>query len=102
MALRHGIVTAPERLQARVSGRVQGVGFRYWTVRQATSLGLVGWVMNRDEENAVELVAEGDPVALDALERLLRRGPPGSRVDHLDASRSPASGEFTRFQITRS
>jgi len=95
-------VTAHQRMTARVSGRVQGVGFRYWTVRQAASLGLVGWVMNRDEENAVELVAEGDPVALDALERLLHRGPPGSRVERLEASRAPASGEFTRFQITRS
>ena len=95
-------MTAPQRLTARVAGRVQGVGFRYWTVRQAAALGLVGWVMNGDEENAVELVAEGDPVALDALERLLYRGPPGSRVEHLEASRAPASGEFTRFQITRS
>lgn len=95
-------MTARQRLTARVSGRVQGVGFRYWTVRQATSLGLVGWVMNHDAENAVELVAEGDPVALDALERLLQRGPPGSRVEQVDASRGPASGEFTRFQITRS
>ena len=94
-------MTAHERLTARVSGRVQGVGFRYWTLRQAGSLGLVGWVMNRDEENAVEVVAEGEPAGLDALERLLRRGPPGSRVDHLIASRGPASGEFTRFQITR-
>ena len=95
-------MTARQRLTARVSGRVQGVGFRYWTVRQATSLGLVGWVMNHDAENAVELVAEGDPVALDALERLLQRGPRGSRVEQVDASRGPASGEFTRFQITRS
>ena len=94
-------MTAPERLTARVAGRVQGVGFRYWTLRQAGSLGLVGWVMNRDEENAVEVVAEGEPEALDSLERLLRRGPPGSRVDHLEATRGPASGEFTRFQITR-
>ena len=95
-------MTARQRLTARVSGRVQGVGFRYWTVRQATSLGLVGWVMNHYAENAVELVAEGDPVALDALERQLQRGPPGSRVEHVESSRSPASGEFNRFQITRS
>ena len=95
------IVTARERLAARVSGRVQGVGFRYWTVRQASSLGLVGWVMNRDDENAVEIVAEGEPVALDALERLLQRGPPGSLVENLEATRAPASGEFTRFQIAR-
>ena len=94
-------MTARERLTARVSGRVQGVGFRYWTVRQASSLGLVGWVMNRDEENAVEIVAEGEPVALEALERLLQRGPPGSLVENLEATRAPASGEFTRFQIAR-
>ncbi|TME33985.1 MAG: acylphosphatase [Chloroflexi bacterium] len=50
----------------------------------------------------VELVAEGDPVALDALERLRQRGPPGSRVEQVDASRGPASAEFTRFKITRS
>ena len=96
------IVSERERLTARVSGRVQGVGFRYWIVHQAGSLGIVGWVMNRDEENAVELVAEGEPVALDALERLLRRGPPGSQVARVEATRSPASGEFTRFAITRS
>ena len=91
-----------ERLTARVRGHVQGVGFRYWTVRQASSLGLVGWVMNHDAENAVELVAEGDGTALDALERDLHRGPPGARVEQVDARRSPASGEFSRFSIMRS
>ena len=95
-------VTSPERLTARVSGRVQGVGFRYWTVRQATSLGLVGWVMNHDEENAVELVAEGDAAALDVLERDLHRGPPGAHVDDVDSRRGPGSGEFSRFSIVRS
>ena len=90
-----------ERLTAVVSGRVQGVGFRYWTLRQATSLGLTGWVMNRDEENAVELVAEGKPEALDALERLVRAGPPGARVERVDARRDAASGTFSRFSITR-
>ena len=94
-------MSEPQRLTARVSGRVQGVGFRYWAVRQANSLGLVGWVMNRDDENAVEIVAEGEPVALDALERMLQRGPPGARVDRMDASRQSASGEFTRFSISR-
>jgi acylphosphatase len=95
-------VSDRERLTARVRGRVQGVGFRYWTVRQASSLGLVGWVMNHDAENAVELVAEGETAALDALERDLRRGPPGARVEDVDVQRSPASGEFSRFSIVRS
>ena len=90
-----------QRLAARISGRVQGVGFRYWTLRQAVSLGLAGWVMNLDAENALQVVAEGEPVALDALERLLRQGPPGAHVDRVDIRREPASGEFTRFSISR-
>ncbi len=94
-------VTDRQRLVARISGRVQGVGFRYWTQRQAVSMGLVGWVMNLDTENAVELVAEGEPVALDALERLVRRGPPGARVERVEVRREPASGEFSRFSIMR-
>jgi acylphosphatase len=46
-------------------------------------------------------VGEGLPNALDELERLLWRGPPGARVDRVEASRSPASGSFHRFEITR-
>jgi acylphosphatase len=94
-------VSERQRLAARISGRVQGVGFRYWTLRQATSMGLVGWVMNLDAENAVEVVAEGETVALDTLERLLRRGPPGARVERAEVRREPASGEFSRFSIMR-
>jgi len=94
-------VSERKRLTARISGQVQGVGFRYWTLRQATSMGLVGWVMNLDAENAVEVVAEGDEVALDTLERLLRQGPPGARVERAEMRREPASGEFNRFSIMR-
>ncbi len=90
------------RMRARVSGRVQGVGFRWWARRQAEALGLVGWVVNRDDERSVDLLAEGPPQALDALERLLHQGPPGAWVDSVDTSREAASGEFTRFSISRS
>lgn len=90
------------RMRARVSGRVQGVGFRWWTLRQAESLGLVGWVVNREDERSVELLVEGLPEALDALERLLHQGPPGAWVDTVDTSREAASGEFTRFTISHS
>ena len=48
-----------ERLTARITGRVQGVGFRWWVRRHADALGLSGWVMNADDERAVDLVAEG-------------------------------------------
>jgi acylphosphatase len=91
-----------ERLTVRVVGRVQGVGFRWWAVRHAEALGLTGWVMNADDERSVELVAEGEPAALDRLERLVRDGPPGAWVESVDARRSPPSGEFGRFSIVRS
>lgn len=90
-----------ERLSARVVGRVQGVGFRWWVRHQAAALGLTGWVMNADDERAVELVAEGQPAALAELERRLRSGPPGARVDRVDARREAASGEYSRFDIAR-
>ncbi len=91
-----------QRLSARVIGRVQGVGFRWWARRQADELDLVGWVMNADDERSVELVAEGDPDALAELERRLAQGPPGARVEQVEARRMAASGEYDRFGIVRS
>ncbi|HSK94281.1 MAG TPA: acylphosphatase [Candidatus Angelobacter sp.] len=90
-----------ERLRARVEGRVQGVGFRWWTRRRAEALGLVGWIMNADDERSVELVAEGMPDRLDELERLLHVGPDGARVERVEIRREPASGEFDQFGIVR-
>jgi len=91
-----------ERLSARVIGRVQGVGFRWWARSQADELNLVGWVMNADDERSVELVAEGDAEALAELERRLAQGPPGARVEHVEVRRATASGEYDRFGIVRS
>lgn len=90
-----------ERLTARITGRVQGVGFRWWVRLQAEELGLVGWVMNGHDERRVEVVAEGTPSALDELERRLWSGPNAARVAAIEADRSPASGEFSRFGIVR-
>ena len=91
-----------ERMTARVTGRVQGVGFRWWIRRHADALGLTGWVMNADDERSVEIVAEGKPGSLDDLERLLHDGPSGARVESVAASRQPASGEFETFGVVRS
>ena len=65
-----------------VRGRVQGVGFRWWTRARALELGLVGHARNMDD-GRVEVVAEGDPAAIDRLEELLgaevsSAGRPGS------------------------
>ncbi|MGZ8475894.1 MAG: acylphosphatase [Candidatus Limnocylindria bacterium] len=89
-------------MTARVTGRVQGVGFRWWVRRQAVALNLTGWVMNADDERSVELVAEGESAALDELERSVRIGPSGSRVESVRVERGPASGEFDQFGIVRS
>ena len=65
-----------------VSGRVQGVGFRYFTQDAARREGLHGYVQNRDD-GSVEAVAEGDSESLERFERALRRGPSRSRVENV-------------------
>jgi acylphosphatase len=85
-------------LYIRVSGRVQGVGFR-WYVRQAADrLGLAGWVRNHPD-GSVEIAAEGSVGAQEQLLSAARRGPPGAdveRVEHLapDAIDLPISSPF--------
>ena len=66
--------TEPVRLTAWVSGRVQGVGFRWWTRSQAEQLGLVGTASNLPD-GRVEVVAQGDGDALDRLIALLEEEP---------------------------
>lgn len=63
----------------RISGRVQGVGYRWWAVQAARALGLAGWVRNR-RDGSVELLAIGEPPAIDALAEACRRGPPDASV----------------------
>ena len=86
------------RLEARVRGRVQGVGFRYFVRREALGLGVTGWVANR-EDGSVECVAEGPPDVLGELLALLRAGPPGAIVDQVDVHWSAATGRFEAFAI---
>lgn len=62
-----------------IRGRVQGVGFRAWTVTQARRLGLAGWVRNR-LDGSVEVLAAGEAEALDRLATLCHQGPRMARV----------------------
>jgi acylphosphatase len=87
-----------KRLHARIAGRVQGVGFRYFVQRSASEKGINGWVRNR-WDRSVEVVAEGADAALERLLENLRTGPPGARVDQVDLNWEDASGEFTSFKI---
>src|SRR5712672_1040060 len=68
-----------QELHAYVRGRVQGVGFRYFVVEEALSLGLRGYVRNT-HDGGVEILAQGPRPALERLVTLLRQGPPAAHV----------------------
>ena len=86
------------RVQARISGRVQGVGFRYSTLDQARRLGLAGWVRNTPD-GEVEVLAEGDRQRLQQLVDWCRAGPRGAEVTDVQVSWSEAQGRFDDFDI---
>lgn len=83
-----------------VRGRVQGVGFRWFVHREASELGLKGWVRNT-EDGDVEVVAAGEPEDLAELRASLKRGPRGSRVDQvIEHPLADSEGEsLSAFQI---
>jgi acylphosphatase len=86
-------------LRAIVRGRVQGVGFRYFVLDHAASLGLSGYTRNLSNGEAVEVVAEGPLASLEALLAHLRHGPPLSRVDRVDVSWAAPTGEYEGFRV---
>jgi acylphosphatase len=79
-----------------ISGRVQGVGFRWFALEQARVEGLTGFVGNLPD-GRVEIVVEGDADSVDRFERVIRRGPRGARVDECDVEPVQPAGhrEFT-------
>lgn len=86
------------RLHAYVAGMVQGVGFRYFTLRNAQTLKLTGWVRNL-YNGEVEVMAEGPRSELESLVEMLQKGPSGSRVTGVRAQWLPATGEFYNFNV---
>jgi acylphosphatase len=91
----------PEMRVARryvVSGRVTGVGFRYFTQDVARREGLTGIVRNLPD-GSVEAIAEGDAESLTRFEMALRRGPARARVEHIDVEALPVEGRYLGFSI---
>jgi acylphosphatase len=86
------------RLDATVSGRVQGVGFRWFVLDAGRSLGLSGWVAN-EADGSVRCVAEGPRPALEALLRELATGPLSSDVERVVPRWGPAGGISGLFEI---
>lgn len=80
-------------------GRVQGVGFRWWTKRTADQLGLEGTVRNLPD-GGVELQMEGPPPAVEEMTTRVRRGPPTARVDRIDEL-EPEAKPLDGFRILR-
>jgi acylphosphatase len=91
-------MSGEERLDATVRGRVQGVGFRYFVIREAMDLGLTGWVAN-GLDGSLRCVAEGQRSKLEALLALLRAGPASAHVERVDVAWAPAGGTFSSFEI---
>jgi len=81
-----------------ISGRVQGVGFRWFTHDAATREGVTGWVRNLPN-GRVEALVEGEAEAVTRVERALRQGPAGARVDNVYVDDDDASGAYKDFSI---
>ena len=83
----------------RVTGRVQGVGFRAFVVRLAASVGVAGAVRN-DADGGVACFAEGDREALELFRRGLERGPAHARVDRVEESEIASPPERGDFDVS--
>jgi len=78
-----------------ISGRVQGVGYRFYMERRARELGVTGWVRNR-RDGTVEAVIQGGRGAVETMISWARRGPPSAQVT--DVRISEGSGEYGGFE----
>ncbi len=91
---------APARARMRVTGLVQGVGYRQSAVSEAGRLGLAGTVRNL-ADGSVEVVAEGPRDDVEALAAWCRRGPPAARVDDVAVAWEEPRGEKRPFTVVR-
>ena len=80
-------------VRLRITGRVQGVGYRAWMMRQASAAGLRGWVRNR-ADGSVEALVIGDDDSVTAMIEACREGPFGARVSNVAVSDAADDGGF--------
>lgn len=88
----------PRQLHVFIEGRVQGVGFRFATARQAGAAGLSGWVCNLPD-GRVEACFEGDQAALDGMLAWCSAGPIHSNIRHVEIAWSDAPQGYESFEI---
>jgi len=89
---------SPVRAHVKVSGRVQGVGYRAFAARVAAQHGLLGGVRNLDD-GRVELDVEGKKAVIEALLHELQAGPPAAQVTKIETEWSAATERFSSFSI---
>jgi len=86
------------RVHIQISGRVQGVFFRYETQALAEEIGVKGWVRNTPD-GGVEAVFEGEKEKVERMLDFCRRGPPGAKVIGVEVKWEPYRGGFSSFDI---
>lgn len=87
------------QIHAFISGRVQGVGFRAFTLRNARRIGGINGSVKNLKDGRVELVAEGHKFQLDKLVRKIKHGPRAARVEEVKIEKRPFSGKYKKFEI---
>lgn len=87
-----------KRLEARVQGIVQGVGFRFFVQRNAATLGLNG-VARNEPDGSVSVTMEGEEADLNRMVEALRQGPRMARVDGVQYKVLQATGEFNGIEV---
>lgn len=98
VSLENKVIEMKSRAHVLISGRVQGVFFRYGTRDLAVELGVKGWVRNLPD-GRVEAVFEGDREKVERMVEFCRTGPPGAIVEDVEVKWEPYKGEFSGFSI---
>jgi len=91
-------VSSRVRLEATIHGVVQGVGFRWFVMREAQRRELTGWVAN-EHDGSVRVVAEGPGPEIAAFRAALEAGPSSAIVERVSAVEMPATGSFGQFAV---
>jgi acylphosphatase len=87
-----------KRIHVWVSGVVQGVGFRFFTIRKARELEISGWVKNT-HDGKVEIVAEGEEWQLKDFTESVKVGPSHSSVRGIEVKEEGYQNEFKEFEV---
>ena len=89
-----------KQIKIIVSGKVQGVGFRFYNQQKASELELKGYVQNLTNGN-VEIIAVGESAKIDALVKWAKSGSPNAIVDNLDIKSINKNEQYSNFEICR-